>query len=444
MLWARERWMSFWFEPARPTTLGFCRALFYGAFFLYYLPQDFSAWAGVSDAFWMPIFLFKRLHVPVLSGALLAVLQGLWKLALGLSCIGLFTRAGTAVSFILGLYLLGLPHNFGKIHHNDAIVVLVLGIMALSRCGDGWSIDRVLSTARHGIDPSGRHQMMNGEYTWPIRLVWVLMALIFFGAGVSKLSRSGLEWITSDNLAIQLVRHRYTHHPLTPWGLNVAQVGWLARVLAAATVAGEVGFPLALISRAARWTIVPGMFLIQIGILIMMGVDFSHFLVCYLFWVPWDRVGVRLVAWLGGGRNHVLLFDGACGLCQRTVAVVRRLDMMGRLEYCDAWNDWPAIARRFPRLNQAACIQEMHLIMPKEQVLTGFDAYRALARVVPLGWLALPLLSVPGVCVIGRRIYAVVASRRHGGACPLPPDESAPEVRQDHNSHAGRGPLQDV
>jgi len=117
---------------------------------------------------------------------------------------------------------------------------------------------------------------------------------------------------------------------------------------------------------------------------------------------------------------------------------------MGRLEYCDAWNDWPAIAKRFPRLNQAACIQEMHLIRPNEQVLTGFDAYRALARVVPLGWLGLPLLSVPGVCVIGRRIYAVVASRRHGGACPLPPDESAPEVRQDQNSHAGRGPLQDV
>ncbi|MGH7411838.1 MAG: thiol-disulfide oxidoreductase DCC family protein, partial [Candidatus Methylomirabilis sp.] len=195
--------------------------------------------------------------------------------------------------------------------------------------------------------------------------------------------------------------------------------------------------------RAARWTMVPGMFLIQTGILILMGPDFSHFLVCYLFWVPWDRVGLRLVAWLGGRRKHVLLFDGACGLCQRTVAVIRRLDLMGRLEYYDAWNDWPAIATRFPRLKQASCLQEMQVIMPNEQVLTRFDAYRAMARVVPLGWLALPLLYLPGVRAIGRRIYAGVASRRHGGACPLPPGGSAPEAHLDHNTHTGPGPLKD-
>ena len=79
---------------------------------------------------------------------LLAVIQALWKVTLGLSCIGLFTRFSTVTSFILGVYLLGLPYNFGLLSHSNAILVFVLGIMALSRCGDSCSVDQLLRTAR--------------------------------------------------------------------------------------------------------------------------------------------------------------------------------------------------------------------------------------------------------------------------------------------------------
>ena len=32
------------------------------------------------------------------------------------------------------------------------------------------------------------------------------------------------------------------------------------------------------------------------GILLMMGTDFRPFMVCYVFWVPWDRVGRWIAA----------------------------------------------------------------------------------------------------------------------------------------------------
>ena len=89
----RERWLLFWFEPVLPLNLGVCRALFFGAFFLFYLPQYFAAWGEVSDVFWAPVPIFEAFRLPVPSGDLLAWVEGTWKAALVLSCLGLFTRA---------------------------------------------------------------------------------------------------------------------------------------------------------------------------------------------------------------------------------------------------------------------------------------------------------------------------------------------------------------
>ncbi len=423
--WAlRQRWHSFWFEPVEPVNLGVCRLLFFGAFFLLYLPLDVTLWAGVSDVFWMPVWLFRRFHLPVLSAPMLGMFQGFWKVALGLSCLGLFTRTATSASFLFGVYLLGLPHNFGKTHHFDAIVVFVLGIMALARCGDSWSVDRLIAVARRGRGSSAVRPVPSGEYAWPVRLVWALMALIFLGAGVSKLRHSGFDWIVSDNLAIMLLQHVYQPvaqaDPLVSWSFAVARARWLCQLLAGATIVLEVGYPLALISRRARWVIVPGAFLMQVGIRLLMGPTFHQFLICNLFWVPWDGVGRWLVCRFRGRQPCAVFFDGACGLCQGTVSVIRSLDLMQRVDCYDARHQWPVIESKFPCLNQEACLEEMHVITPDGKCVTGFYAYRELAWVLPLGWVALPLLYLPGVSLVGRWVYTFVASRRHRGGCPLP------------------------
>ena len=296
-----QRWRRFWFEPATPFNLGFCRMLFYGSVFLFYMETDLSAWADVDTIFLKPIWLFSLLHLPVLSENHIVIIQLVWKAALGLSCIGLFTRLSTFTSFVLGIYLLGLPHNFGKTNHSDAILVFILGIMALSHCGDGLSVDRWLSRLRQKGGQALNHPKISGEYTWPVRVVWLLMALIFFGAGVSKIRHSGLEWIMSDNLSILLIQSNAQGSSLVSWGTYIAQISWLSRMISAGTLVFEVGFPLALFSRRARWIIAPVTFLIQIGIRILMGIDFRQFMIGYVFWVPWNSADliVRSVGVIG-------------------------------------------------------------------------------------------------------------------------------------------------
>jgi hypothetical protein len=123
------------------------------------------------------------------------------------------------------------------------------------------------------------------------------MALVFFAAGLAKLRYSGLAWAASDNLAIILIEDNYPKgrtDPLTTWGLYLAQHGWLCRLLAAVTLVLELGYPLALVSQTARWAFVPGSCLMLIGIRLLMGPAFEQFLICSLFWLPWDRLGARL------------------------------------------------------------------------------------------------------------------------------------------------------
>jgi hypothetical protein len=72
--------------------------------------------------------------------------------------------------------------------------------------------------------------------------------------------------------------------------------------LAAATIALEICYPLTLVSRWARLVIVPGVFLMQVSILLTMGLAFYPFLICTLFWVPWDRA----IAWYRNSARQAL------------------------------------------------------------------------------------------------------------------------------------------
>jgi hypothetical protein len=282
----RAHWLRFWFEPALPTDLAVCRILFFGAVFALYLRFDASGLADLPEAMWTPTWLFAVLHLPVLATAQLRWLEGAWKLTLLMSSLGFLTRASTAVSFVLGFYLIGLPHNFGKINHNDAIVVLLLGVMALSRSGDALSLDAVVMRVRRrgaaapAVAPSG-------EYTWPLRCAWLAIALVYFAAGVAKLRNGGIEWIASSHLATLFLRSQYEFQPATAWGPWLAQSAWLCHVLAAATVVIEVLYPLALVNRRARVVLVPSAIAMQIAIGLVIGPRFYELLMCNLFWVPW-------------------------------------------------------------------------------------------------------------------------------------------------------------
>jgi vitamin K-dependent gamma-carboxylase-like protein len=391
-------WDAFWFEPAPAATLGVCRLLFFGALLAFYAFEDFTGWADVSRAFWRPVWLFSALNLPVLPGEGLAVAQTVWRTALALSAIGLFTRVSTIVAFALGTYLLGLPHNFGQTYHFDALLVFAMLAMAVAPSGDGWSLDGLLRTwRRREIAPPSA----SGLYGWPIRFVWVAMSLVFCAAGLSKLRHSGLAWITSDTMAIVLTRAHYhvsDADPIGSLGLAIARSPLVSRILAALTIVIETAFPLALISRRARSVLVPSAALMLLGIRVLMGPTFGVFLVCTLFWVPWERIGLqirrRAATW---SRRTIVCTDGSPD--PAVLAIIRRLDVLGRVDLRRAMADAAVL---FPARTGPA--PHLRVIDAHGRERTGFDAVRSLAAALPAGWLVLPLLMLPGARALGSRV----------------------------------------
>jgi hypothetical protein len=277
--------------------------LFYGGLLVLYWNEDFRSWGSVSPAFWMPIPLFHLLGLRPFSVDSLDVIQIVWRSALALSAIGLFTRGSMLVAAVLGFYLLGLPHNFGHIYHFDALLVIAMLTLTFSRAGDAWSVD----ARRHGR----AQPLPSGEYTWPIRLIWLSMAFVFLGAGLSKLRHGGIAWVASPNMAIilnQAAYHVSDADPLTTAGLWIASHSWLSETLALTALVVELGFVAALFSVRARALLVPAAAGMLVGIRVLMGPTFAGFLVVNVFWVPWDAVLAWVASrsgWARQNRAHV-------------------------------------------------------------------------------------------------------------------------------------------
>jgi predicted DCC family thiol-disulfide oxidoreductase YuxK len=96
-------------------------------------------------------------------------------------------------------------------------------------------------------------------------------------------------------------------------------------------------------------------------------------------------------------------------------------------ELAQRWYDLGRISTRafyetvrgeFPDLNLERGANEFLLREPNGAWHGGFDAYRAMAKQMPAFWLIRPLLFIPPVPAIGRRVYARIAGRRY---CILPP-----------------------
>ncbi|MFN8603405.1 MAG: hypothetical protein U0842_23270 [Candidatus Binatia bacterium] len=274
-----------WFAPAAPDALGLCRAIFFATLLVRVAPDvDSPSWAAVPKVFWMPTDLFALLHLGVASPAVLALLDAAWRASLLLACVGSCTRAASICAFVLGVYVLGLPQCFGKIDHWSGLLVLTLGVLALARSGDAWSLDALLRRRRRVPRPAP-----SGEYRWPIEVARLLLVLVFFAAGIAKLRQGGLAWMSAENMrAILLAPHYANDRVLPELGLRIAESPALCAVLAFATIAAEAGAPLALLGGPIAGVVIGVLFSMQMGIATLLGVHGTFpFLACYVFWLPW-------------------------------------------------------------------------------------------------------------------------------------------------------------
>jgi hypothetical protein len=284
-------------RPARAEELALARMLFFGWIAFRSWRRLTSEWLPFAALDFRPPGLVDTLGLRFASAGVLDVLDVLWPLCLLASAAGIFTRLSMLASLVLGVYLLGLPHAVGKAHHSDAILIFMLAAFALSRAGDAWSLDAWLARRRSGVGAPSPHV----EYSWPLLFGVVCVVAVYFAAGIAKLRTTGLEWAWNDGGRLRLIAHAYTHEPPTRLGLALASAGSAHKVLGLFALALEVGSPLAFVHRYARLFVVGGLFSLQLGIWLTLGVFFENFFALFLVAIPWfELVPKALVARVEG------------------------------------------------------------------------------------------------------------------------------------------------
>ncbi|QVL30517.1 DUF393 domain-containing protein [Telmatocola sphagniphila] len=121
-----------------------------------------------------------------------------------------------------------------------------------------------------------------------------------------------------------------------------------------------------------------------------------------------------------------VLFDGDCRFCQKSVALLRKLDWLQRLSFHNA-RDFDTIPPHTVALDADRLLQEMHVLTPEgTKAFAGFKAFRWIAGRLPALWLIVPFLYIPGVPFLGQKLYLWVARNRYGlvpchdGQCAVP------------------------
>lgn len=114
----------------------------------------------------------------------------------------------------------------------------------------------------------------------------------------------------------------------------------------------------------------------------------------------------------------VVLFDGSCGFCRRSIAWLEMCDWLHRLTPED-FTDPAARKRVASDIDEKELDRAMHVrIAYKKQewkdakTLKGFYAFRALTWHLPPFWPVAPFLYIPGVSFIGNKIYRRIAKKR--------------------------------
>ncbi len=378
----RRQVLRFLIAPVAPLNLAILRIAVFGVLLVLLNNQPLREFAAESSTSLLPV-----------SVGLVDVLMPVALAATAFTLIGALSRTAACISSVLSVYLLGIPQWAGDVDCIIQPAVLVALMLSTTRIGDALSVDALYQAVRQADRGQVRQAKRHVCYGMPIRLSMLVFALTYFFAGAWQLA--------AHSEGIQLSTE-------------------FESVAAMAAIAMALTAPVALLWRPSRltWSFAGVVFhnvAAQLGnvaayplqVMYVMSIDWQRFL---------GRLGQRVF-----GRRILVLYDGNCKLCRRTMAMLLVLDWLRALKPVNAFDRHRLETNGLGHLNDAALMTDMHAAERSDddtcRITRGYDAYQRIAWRVPLLWLTLPFIYLPPIAAVGNRIYRRVADTR---ACAVP------------------------
>jgi len=259
----------------------------HGAFLVSVLVTSFSALGRLPVTILRPTGAMKFLPWGFYDQLLTPTGMTLLKVAMVVSLLfgatGFLTPFSTKASFLLVLFYQGLVRSFGHFNHDEMLGVYCLAVLAFTPCGDEFSVDQRLRKAR-----KDRPLL---AYAYPILLMQLLVAWVYFSSVLIKLRQTGFKYLGQDNLPALAIYHSLdnlhdTSYRLAFW---LPQVKQYLPFAVGMVLLWEFFFPLAVLFPKLRWWILGVGVVFHLSTLFFMNIFFPHQLALYLIFVNWDR-----------------------------------------------------------------------------------------------------------------------------------------------------------
>jgi predicted DCC family thiol-disulfide oxidoreductase YuxK len=420
-------WTAFFFTPADPTALGLIRLLIallafwsvlvYGLDLRDYFGSDgwadpeavrlvqgrqapfaWSFWFLVPDALLRPVWL-GCLAVLLLFAA------GMWSRVTAVLAWAIVVSTVRRVPVSL--------YGFDQILSTWLLYLAVTGAsghaVSLDRFFARWRrarADWALRRRDHRVPASTGVPAPSVSANLALRLIQLHLCLIYGMAGLAKLQ--GASWW--DGMAIwkTLASAEFRLFDLS-W---MVAFPFLLNLLTHGSLALEILYPVLIWVKPLRPVLLVAVCGLHVGIGVVLGLsEFGLAMIAGNFafisgaWLrslvtgrerkkPWGRV----------------LYDGACPRCRASMAFVTAADPDRLIEPVDLTA--VDVSSVHPKLSRQACMAAMHLVREDGRVFSGFDAFLALGRWLPLFWPLSLVGSLPVIRGVGRRVYRAIAASR--------------------------------
>ena len=325
------------------------------------------------------------------------------------SMLGIRTRLMTILSFV---FLCSFQErNVYILSSGDSLLRLIGFILVIAPTIDAYSLDRL-------------HRKNTAPATmsiWPYRLLLWQYIVIYLTSVSDKLK--GELWKNGTSIAAVFHHTDFFRFPkivadyLTPlshtltWSWIGYSVLWALLLIPKST--WNV-FPKRLRQHSLKRFLILGGVFFHGGIFLTMDVglfSFAMFTGYVGLLLDEDFEVIRKFFNAGRKEKIIVLYDGSCGLCTRSMTILMSLDCLRRLRLIN-FRDSALRKQYAPDITEKNLDRAMHIRLPNGKIFTGFDAFKMLAKHLPALWISIPFLSLPFIGTIGRRIYARIAKRR--------------------------------
>jgi predicted DCC family thiol-disulfide oxidoreductase YuxK len=389
-----------------------------------FFPNHFSLFRPMGDE------LFSLMHAFSTMGEV-SVVMAIWLAIVSAYTLGFATKIMQVLAFI-AITSLDARNIFVE-NGGDIVVNLLAFITIPLPLGRRFSIDAVLRSlrARRENDPAALNDRtrptipLEPVVSLAVLALFLQLAVIYFFNAAHK---DGVGWRQGSSIYYFLHQDRI----VTKLGIFLREhVSYeVTRLFTYSTLAIEYALPGILLfpffrTWAMRLAIVLGIGLHGgIALTSRLG-PFSYAMVLAYLPLLAGRDIELLARWFSrDARRRTVIFDVDCGICLFFARLLKRLDPCERLTFVG--ND--EVERFPPGVDRALVERTVVVLDPKGRVHTEERAIFEIGRAIPFGIVPLGWLAIPGLSLLGRAAYRAFAKHRVAvssafglGACGIAP-----------------------